>query len=218
MRFLFNNFCQSRSLFLLLILLGMVVTAFVTKASTFSFDEKPFWRVKPKPFAKITEDREIVVLVKTENEKAEVKTLKMDGGGALKRSASEVFADVQKYSNLKQVSERIVEVSYDSAKNELFVHCEAFQYHARMWMSVHPETVNNERRLNFKVLRGHFVGMQGAFTFEEFKPQMTLMGFRAVFDYKTLPMPRFFVEFGLEVVLQKVAKDMRTFLEKTPSL
>lgn len=192
-----------------------------TMASSAQYVEKPFWRIKPKLLKKILDERSIIVSVSTIEKKTNQSALHrllMRGGGMIKRGVADTFAEVQKYENLKKVSSRIVEVKFFSEKNELFVHCEAFNYHARMWMSVDPtqeKTENGERQLKFKVLRGNFVGMTGVFTFENHKPGITLMGFHAEYEYQTLPMPRFFVEFGLEVVLQKVARDMRTFLEKT---
>lgn len=196
----------------------------VAMASSTEFIEKPFWRVKPPLLKKIIDNRDIIVSVSTlerVEKKSGLHTLLMRGGGMVKKESTLVFAEVLKYENLKKVSERIVEVQFSSEKNELYVHCEAFNYHARMWMSVtplHEKGENSDPKLKFKVLRGNFVGMEGEFIFENYKPGITLMGFNATFDYKTLPMPRFFVEFGLEIVLQKVARDMRAFLEKSPSL
>lgn len=216
-----TSFLLVFSVFLLLSFSTLLWCKELSMASSVELVEKPFWRVKPKLLNKILENRDIIVSVSTKVKKSDLYMLQMHGGGMVKNESSLVFAEVQKYENLKKISPRIVEVKVTPDKSEIFIHCEAFNYHARMWMSVSPSpniAQNKDRRLNFKVLRGNFVGMAGAFTFENYKPGITLMGFNATYDYKDLPMPRFFVEFGLEVVLQKVARDMRAFLEKASGL
>jgi ribosome-associated toxin RatA of RatAB toxin-antitoxin module len=113
---------------------------------------------------------------------------------------------------LKAVSEHIVEVKPGPLPEDLFVHTEAFRYHARMQMKLKVVT-EPARRIEFTVVSGHFTGMTGDFSFEDYKGK-TLMGFHAEYKYTVLPMPAFFVEFALEVVLQRVATLMREFLEK----
>lgn len=202
------------------------IFAFVVPQVVFGGDAvAPFWRTKPKVFKKITDERAIVVSVTADEKAPGPHTLKMQGGGLTRRSAEFIFNETQKYEKLTQVSEHVREVKWDAQKKELYVHTEAFQYHARMTMTVEPIAAKNvpggdgkTSRLQFKVIRGHFTGMEGAFTYEEFKPEATLMGFEATYKYINLPMPRFFIEFGLEVVLQKVAARMRTYLENQPRL
>lgn len=198
--------------------IGLSVLSFFTLSMA---AELPFWRTKTKVLNKITEERAIVVLVKADENSKGPHTLKMQGGGLTRRSATYIFNETQKYEKLTEVSDHVREVKWNASRQELYVHTEAFQYHARMTMKVEPVAAKaGEKisRLNFKVIQGHFTGMEGAFTYEEHKPEATLMGFEAEYKYTVLPMPRFFIEFGLEVVLQKVAGRMRTYLENQPRL
>jgi len=78
-------------------------------------------------------------------------------------------------------------------------------------MTVKTET-EPVRRIRFAVDDGSFKGMTGDFGFEDYKGK-TLLTFHSEYKYKVLPMPAFFVEFALEIVLQQVAGKMRTFLE-----
>ncbi len=186
---------------------------------------EPFWRAKPKVFKKVTEDRQIVVSVDAEKLPDNLPTksiLHMEGGGLVDTDAAATFAEAQNYDELKKVSDHVLEVRVGPAPQDLFLHTAAFDYHARMTMRVTAETsADGVRHLRFMVLEGNFKGMTGDFSFAEYVPEAaslskrgTLMGFHADYGYSVLPMPQFFVEFGLEVVLQRVASRMRTFLEE----
>lgn len=214
--------------FLILALLGLVFAATQLKAQApveGTQTDQPFWRAKPKIFAKVTEERAIVVNVKAEKTKdhAKANVLHMQGAGLVHSDASLVFTESQKFNELKEISDHIVEVKVGPSVNDVFIHTEAFNYHARMTMRVTPETAKDGvRHLKFIVLEGNFKGMTGEFTYSEFKPlaglskhikKATLLGFNADYEYDVLPMPQFFVEFGIEVVLQRVASRMRAFLE-----
>ncbi len=189
----------------------------ISLLSAASGGERPFWRVKPKVLKKITDDRAIMVLVGAQPKKLKVSELKMQGGGQIKRPIEIVFRRVQKYDDLTKVSDYIKEVRENPSRGELFIRTEAFHYQARMTMKITPSSLDQiNKKLEFKVIDGNFKGMTGAFTFEEYKPGLTLMGFEALYEYEKLPMPQFFIEFGLEIVLQKVAARMRTFIEAEP--
>jgi len=193
-------------------------------ASGFAFslawadDPVPFWRAKPKVFAKITDERQIIVSVDAEKHGAK-SVLRMDGGGLVTAPCAAAFAEAQKYQELKEVSDHVVEVRTGPAEDDLFVHTQAFNYHARMSMKVKTDTdTAGIKHLRFTVVEGNFKGMTGDFNFAAYDKQnqtkKTVLGFHAEYEYDVLPMPQFFVEFGLEVVLQRVASEMRSFLEK----
>jgi hypothetical protein len=180
---------------------------------------KPFWRVKEKVLKKIVEDRAIIVSVNATKKSDKLSVLTMEGGGRVKLPAARAFHESQKFENLKSVSDHVVESKYDAARKELHIHTQAFRYHADMYMAIDfVESAVEESKIKFKVVRGEFTGMTGQFSFEDFANNTTLLGFNATYEYEKLPMPEFFIEFGLEIVLQKVASAMRTFLEKQPAL
>ncbi|MEQ1664985.1 MAG: hypothetical protein ABL927_06370 [Bdellovibrionales bacterium] len=189
----------------------------------------PFWQAKPKVFKRVVDDREIIVSVTTEKLTAKVHKfshrIKMQGGGLVYGQIGPVFSKIQRYSELTKVSGHILEVLWTPATNELFIHTEAFKFHAVMTLKIQVD--NNSHKLKFNVIKGHFEGMSGEFSFMEFAGHLkdnkqvrnsVLMGFNARYDYQTPPMPQFLMEFGLEVILQKVAGLMRSYLEKQPAL
>lgn len=184
-------------------------------------DARPelFWRSKPKSMAQIIDERAIVVSVKSTPSTQNKKKLIMVGGGMVNSSNETAFLGAKNYEQLREVSEYIREVKFNSKEDTLFMHTEAFQYHARMTMRVTgDESDKNFIRLKFIVIEGNFKGMHGEFSFEKYKPNKTLMGYFAEYEYVKLPMPQFFVEFGLEFVLKRVAQKMRTVLEKNSAL
>lgn len=204
-------------LILVTLLMPLSVSSFADESAL-----RPFWRAKPKVFKKVTDERQIVVSVNAEKlstKSAEGNTsiLRMEGGGLVKADAQAVYSEAQKYNELKEVSEHVLEVRVGPSPQDLFLHTAAFNYHARMTMRVTPEVAGDGvRHLRFVVIEGNFKGMKGEFSFVDYADSHqkgALMGFHAEYKYKVLPMPQFFVEFGLEVVLQRVASRMRSFLE-----
>lgn len=138
----------------------------------------------------------------------------MQGGALVRTAADAAHLEAQNYENLSKLSSYIKEVRHNKAKNEVFLHCVAFNYHEKMTLLMSTETVNDKnKRLNFLVTEGNFKGMKGYFNFNDFEGK-TLLGFFSEFTYGKLPMPEFFIQFGLEFVLERVAKNMREHLEK----
>ena len=54
--------------------------------------------------------------------------------------------------------------------------------------------------------------MNGVLRMQETSPGKTTVSFTGAWDYETLPIPRFFVEFGMEVALRMMATRMRAFV------
>jgi len=192
---------------------------FLLPATSFNLfalpEDAPFWRTKEKVLARITNERAIVVTVKAIAKGKGQSQLLMHGGGLTRISHDLAFQRATQYEELKKISDHIREVRWNSQQSMLYVHTEAFRYHARMHMKITTEKPSPKvNKIRFRVVEGNFKGMEGVFTFEDYRANEALMGFYSTFDYKKLPMPEFFVRFGLEVVLQKVAGLMRTQLEK----
>ncbi len=191
---------------------------------------EPFWRAKPKVFEKITNERQVVVSVNAEKIKnpgagdTNKNILRMDGAGLVNTEVEPTYLEAQKYDELKQISDHVIEVKVGPSPQDVFIHTEAYNYHARMTMRVTPaKDKDGSRHLRFQVLEGNFKGMTGEFSFSAYQPtgalgklvkNATVLGFHAEYEYTVLPMPQFFVEFGIEVVLQRVASRMRSFLEE----
>ncbi len=186
--------------------LFLVVVAWVVNAAT-APSVTPIWQKVPRNFKNIVEDHLAIVSVRTRKLGGGDSEMTIDGGELIKRSAERAFKIAQNYKDLTKVSDHIIEVR---TKPDLFIHCEAFHYQARMHLKVEALT---KRRIRFKVTAGNFRGMTGEFRFVDYKGK-TLLGFHSDYRYKVLKMPAFFLDFALEAVLQHVAEEMRDFIEK----
>ena len=174
----------------------------------------PFWQRKQKILKRIRERRDIMVNVKSLNGDKKLKTLEMQGVGVVNSSIEQSYETAKNFSNLEKVSGHIKKIQFNEAKRQLFMHSEAFNYHAKMWMLVDLDDKEDKKQIRFLVEKGVFKGMRGSITFFTSQISKSRIEFLAVYNYTELPVPRFFVEFGLEVVVQKIAAKMRTFIEE----
>jgi hypothetical protein len=175
-----------------------------------------FWKSKAKVHKKIREERAIIVSVLTKKSDIDPKKphlLHMTGGGWIGTSRKFAYDQARDFSNLKKVSSHIREVVYNAKDQTLYLHTEAFNYHAKMKLKVDFKEVDSSSQIDFTVIEGMFVCLQGLVTFSEVEPLKSEIGFFSGYRYKDLPMPRFFIEFGLEVVIQKISGFLRGYIE-----
>lgn len=206
--------------------LFVIVSALCSSAvSKEGSEEKPFWKAKAKVYQKILKERAVIVSVKATElnprppEEAKYR-LDMVGATAIESPRSTVFEILRDGKELKALSTVFKEVKYSTDKRRLDLHCEAFKYHAQMRLDVQwreePKTRRSE--MHFHVIAGTFQGLTGILRSEELSSTRNETSLTAKFFYNKLPVPDFFVEFGLEVVLQKMAARLRTRAEEKKSL
>ncbi len=175
---------------------------------------KPFWEGKPQLELKMREERAVLVSVRTDKgEKDKSADLfSINGVGHVRRDAETIFGLAKQFDRLKDVSEVFREVKFEPKTNRVFVICEALGYQARMLVKVDPSK-EPIREIRFKVIEGHFEGLEGVMTFRELAKTETEVSFRARLEAREIPIPRALVGFALEVLVQKVAVKMRTHFE-----
>lgn len=178
-------------------------------------EKSPWWRVKPKAVDRLNQGRAVLVSVVVEEKSSTqpLNRLRMSGAGNLKASSRFAFDRVREFQRLKDLSEYVKEASFNESKSQLFLHVAAFKYHARMLMQMaftHSET---QHQILFHVIGGTMKGMRGVVKLEDIERRGTEMSMTAFYDYEKLPIPQFFVEFGLEIVLQKIAEALRDNIE-----
>jgi hypothetical protein len=189
----------------------------------FSFNI-PFWKAKPKVYKKIREEREIIVSVKTIDDKSAVSPapphiMRLFGGGTIAVPKGFAFKQAKNFKNLEKMSEHIKTAQWNEKTQTLFMHSEAFNYHARMNMQVKFTESPEKDGIHFKIISGIFTGMEGRIEFAALpltagKGESSEIALAAGYRYSKFPIPAFFLEFGLEVVMQKIAGRMRTFIEE----
>jgi hypothetical protein len=181
---------------------------------------QPFWRRKAEVARKMREERAVVVSVKAADvaQPAGFVSFSISGAGVVARKKETAFRLAQDYSRLREVSDHFRVVNWNSRDSQLFVVTEALGYEARMLMDVRAIDADWRSEIQWEVIGGHFKGMTGVFGFETLPNGNTEVSIQSIYKAKELPLPRALVGFALEVVTQKVAEKMRTFLEsKNPS-
>lgn len=177
-------------------------------------DEKPFWR-KPKYFKRLENDRAILVAVRSEKmESSDLQSLHMQGAGIVNRPPGVAYEILKDFSRWTEMSDYIKSSQYDSESRILKLHLLAFEYHAHLKMRVFfDEEQENLKAFRFLVLDGAFEGMKGIMEFKDNGRRKAEISMTVVDEFEKLPLPSFFIEFGLEVVFQKIAARMRSFVE-----
>ncbi len=178
--------------------------------------KQPFWEARPKAQSKIYEDKEIVVSVTAKKSDKKTTRLTMLGIGVLNRPIAKAFKLSKDFSNLKKVSDYIKDVQFNNHNSRLYLHSKAFGYHAIMFMNYQFVESKGQKEIRFHIFKGTFAGMIGVIRFKDYKRRKSEIQLLAQYDYVDLKIPKFFIEFGLEVVLQKIASKLRVFIEKAP--
>lgn len=177
--------------------------------------QKPFWEKKERIYQKMIDERAIYVSVKTEKtNKDKVERLKILGAGVIHRPRETAWRAFTQFGHWSEIHESIRESRWVPSSKRLFLHMEAFNYHAKMILNVEVENLEQEDWIHMKVVQGSFAGMTVAFRLKDAKGRKTEVAMTALYEFEKLPMPQFFVVFGLEVVFQKIAGKMRLFIER----
>lgn len=123
------------------------------------------------------------------------------------------YAAATHYDNLKRVSDYVKEVKFNAQAQELFLHLVAFGYHAKVKLKLSEESKDNKKYLQWRVLEGVFPGMTGYISFENVKNSKSEVAIWGEHTYSEWPIPKLFLEFGLEVVLQRFGQSLRALVE-----
>jgi hypothetical protein len=179
---------------------------------------KPFWKSKPELMAKIHDDRAIIVSVKaTEIGGADkVQRLTVAGVGDVSKPLAFCFARAQEYTRLPQISDHFKTAIYNEDKRQLSLLTQALGYQARMILQMTPSSSPDHSELTWEVIWGEFKGMHGVFGLERVSDRKTEVSIVGEFEAKKLPLPKILMGFALEVVVQKVAEKMRSYIEGLP--
>ena len=177
-------------------------------------DEMPFWKSKEKVYQRIVEQREIIVSVKVNKLTGKSKELVMQGAGQAATPIDFTYQEATKFENFPKISSYIREIKYTPEKKQLFMHSEAYGYHARMTLQLDYKTSDSKKIITYKIISGVFTGMSGELAFEDVGRRKTEISMTGHYPFEKLPVPAFFAEFGLEVILQKMATRMRAYVEE----
>lgn len=176
-------------------------------------DEIPFWRAKASVHRKMIEDRHIPVSVNKINLPCGMIAYDVKGAGIVHAAASSAFKSAQEFNKLPQVSSHFKSAHYDAKNNQLFLVLEALGFETRMIMAIDLVTEKKRSEIQFEVVWGELKGMKGAIGFEAVGEDSCEVSILSHYQAKSFPLPRIFMSFAFEVITQKVAEKMRTFIE-----
>lgn len=179
-------------------------------------EEEPYWRKNKNLYEKILNQRKIVVSVKTEGAKP-ARSFRMLGAGVVNAPLRFAVQEVKKFENLPKTSSYFKKVVHNEKEQKLYLHMEAMGMRARMMLQ-YKWTDNfdkNQAQMDWLVTWGLLKGMEGNFIFREVpgEPGKTEVALWNSIKNMESPLPDFLMGFTLEVIGEKVAQKMRSYVE-----
>ncbi|NQZ01067.1 MAG: hypothetical protein HRT45_10425 [Bdellovibrionales bacterium] len=177
----------------------------------------PRWRLIQRYRQAMREKKKIWVVAKTRDSDAEnyKEELYVASAGMAKASVGQAYLVLKDFSGWTSLSDYVLEAEFDEEKSVLFLHLNAYGYYAKMHMDVVFGGSDQYRDLYMKVVRGHFLGMTVGFRIQkDAKSRKSEILMTALHPFEKLPLPRFFMEFGLEVVFQQLGQRLRSRMER----
>ena len=130
------------------------------------------------------------------------------GGGQMTVPLEFAFKEAMNFENLKEVIDYIKDIRVEN--DRLFMRAKAYGYEAKMWLKI-SSMLNSD--IHFEIIQGALKGATGDLRFEKSGLEKTEIGLEGKYDYVQFPIPKLFAEFGIEVILQRMAIRLRSFLE-----
>ena len=176
-------------------------------------EELPFWRQKTKLYNSIKNNRRVVVSVDTIT-KDKVSKIRVNGVGVVNVPMNFAIEQATRFEDLPSVSSYFKKVVHKREKNEVYFHMRALGFQVRFIKVYKWGHKDNQRaQLDWHVTWGRLKGMVGHYEFRKVSPGKTEIVIWATLKKYNIPLPEFMLNFTLEVIAEKVAQKMRTFIE-----
>lgn len=173
--------------------------------------EKPFWQVKEKAIERI-KNREILVVVKSAP-KDQGKLLLAQGGGRVNAPAEFTFQRALEYEQLPKHSSFIEQAIFNKETQELTIKVSAYGYHDKFRIKLDVRDKMDPKEVGYTVVEGSLKGFSGLFWFQPLESKTSEVGLEGRLEYEEIPVPKIFLEFGMEVVMQRLAGKLREYAE-----
>lgn len=174
----------------------------------------PFWKAKQRFYSRI-KDGEIIVSVQkvTPAVSSSFKnSLKILGGGWIKAPRDFVFAFARKFDQIAMLSGFVEKATYHSENATLDLVLSVFGHRADLVIGINAHEETDPKQIEFSLLKGPLKGLRSQVSFASVEGK-TEVGMDGIYSYDEFPIPRLFLEFGLEVMFQKMAARLRTKAE-----
>ncbi len=177
---------------------------------------KPFWLTKPSVFKRVKNDRLIPVMVAVEPlvKKGNKKRLKMVAGAWINVPLKETFNFASKFNNYKRLSKYVKEIKVYEKDKLLYSNTSAYKYFAEFLIQTYVKKPENSKaQIQWLIVGGLFEGMVVVFDFKDVGHRKTQIAMSAYYEFSKLPLAKIFIEFGLEVIMQKAGAQLRSLVE-----
>lgn len=171
----------------------------------------PWWK-KPAYEKKIREQREVIVSIKDE-EAAGKSYYKMTGAGVLRATSAFTLKKILAFEDLQKISPYFKKVVHQPDLSRVYLVLEAYGYEARLLIKYSIKDQPEKSVFHWSVVWGGFQGMIGDIELSTLAPEKTEAILISTFDDKQVPLPRIFKGIVLEMIVQHVAKSMRSYIE-----
>lgn len=163
------------------------------------------WLSRPKSVARL-EDGDILVSVKEVDARAPFKhRLEIEGAGRVRTSARSAFTYASDFERAGRLSGYITKSTYDPKTGLVDATIEAFGYASKIQVKAKAK----DDAIEFELIQGPLKGLTARLDFKDVGPKKSEVVMKGGYGYDTFPIPKMFLEFGLEVVFQKMAFRLR---------
>lgn len=170
--------------------------------------EEPFWRAKEKVYQRI-ENREVIVSVSSQEAPAGGHHLVIRGGGQVNAPCGVVAKSAQNYEPMAKASGYLDDAKFNADSSILEGHIRAYGLKSKLEMKL--QNLNPD--IAYEILTGPLKGLNGRFQFLDAGKKCDV-GMTGDFSYEKFPVPQFFLRFGMEVMLQRMAGKIRAYAEE----
>ncbi len=179
---------------------------------------EPFWKTKEKVYERV-QNGEVIVGVHGEfaSKQTPRNTLTVNGGGQLAAPRDFVFAAAQKYAELMRTSDYIRRANYDARTHRLDLDLQMLGYSSHIQVELNAMSAPEPQRIEYKIVAGPLAGFHGFLTFARISTDLLQrrceVGIWGEYKYDVFPIPKVFLEFGMEVVFKRLAERLRSHVE-----
>ncbi len=175
-------------------------------------DLGPFWKTKPEVYKKMREDRYVVVSAHS-NDVDKGKKLTVISAGIIHAPEDFTHQQILDFKEYPNFLSYILESPYDPTTRNIFFHGAVLGYHVHMTIHVDSEKTDTGDLINWKSIEGSYVGMQGTIKEESLDSSHTEISLDSAYVGKSLGIPAFILDWGLEFAAQRTASGMRSHIE-----
>ena len=194
------------------------ILMFTLPCLVFAESEEPFWRRKEKLYERVKGGEVIVSVTAHDVSPQRPKwDLIVGGGGHVNAPCALVFTEGQKYEKLAGLAGYVTKAKYDAGNEKLHITISAYGYTRDVTLAVKAA---DGREIELRMLDGPMAGFWWKLTMSEFKPAVCEVAITGDYKYDEFPIPRIFLQFGMEVVMKRSAERLRRHVHavhsKTP--